>query len=53
MTALPRTALDMAATVKLGWLRSMLESSEDQGLFDLRAFEELIDRTCGHHGWGP
>ncbi|MEZ5075859.1 MAG: hypothetical protein R2725_00275 [Solirubrobacterales bacterium] len=52
VTALPRTALDMAATVKLGWLRSMLESSEDQGLFDLRAFEELIDRTCGHHGWG-
>lgn len=52
LTALPRTVLDMAALVEFGWLQRMLESSEEKDLFDLGAFEELIDRTRGHHGWG-
>lgn len=52
VTALPRTVLDMAALVEFGWLQRMLERSEEMDLFDLGAFEELIDRTRGHHGWG-
>ncbi len=31
----------------------MLERSEELKLFDLRAVESLLDRTRGHHGWGP
>lgn len=50
MTALPRTLLDLAATVRFDWLEKMLERSEEQGLFDLRAVEELLARTIGHHG---
>ena len=50
MTALPRTLLDLAATVRLAWLEKMVERSEDLGLFDLHAVEELLARTTGHHG---
>ncbi|HET6997472.1 MAG TPA: hypothetical protein VFI03_02695 [Solirubrobacterales bacterium] len=31
----------------------MLERSEELKLFDLGAVEALLDRTRGHHGWGP
>lgn len=50
VTALPRTLLDVAATVRFEWLEKMLERSEDLGLFDLGAVEELLERTVGHHG---
>jgi hypothetical protein len=50
VTALPRTLLDLAATVRFDWLEKMLERSEERGLFDLRAVEELLARTVGHHG---
>jgi very-short-patch-repair endonuclease len=30
----------------------MIERSEDLELFDLRAVEELLERTVGHHGHG-
>ncbi len=49
-TALPRTLIDLAATVRFDWLEKMVERSEDLGLFDLRAVEELLARTVGHHG---
>lgn len=49
-TALPRTLLDLAASVRFSWLEKMVECSEDLGLFDLRAVEELLARTVGHHG---
>jgi hypothetical protein len=52
VTALPRTLLDLAATVRFDWLEKMLERSEESGLFDLRAVEELLERTVGHHGHG-
>lgn len=52
MTALPRTLLDVAATVRFDWLEKMVERSEDLGLFDLRAVEDLLARTVGHHGHG-
>lgn len=49
-TALPRTLLDLAATVRFEWLEKMVERSEELRLFDLRAIEELLGRTVGHHG---
>ncbi len=52
MTALPRTLLDLAATVRFEWLEKMVERSEDLELFDLRAVEGLLARTVGHHGHG-
>jgi hypothetical protein len=50
VTALPRTLIDLAATVRFDWLEKMVERSEELGLFDLRAVEELLARTVGHHG---
>ena len=50
MTSLPRTLLDLAATVRFEWLEKMMERSEERGLFDLGAVEELLGRTVGHHG---
>lgn len=50
VTALPRTLLDLAATVRFDWLEKMVERSEELGLFELRAVEELLGRTVGHHG---
>lgn len=52
VTSLPRTLLDLAATVRFEWLEKMVERSEDLELFDLRAVEELLERTVGHHGHG-
>jgi hypothetical protein len=52
VTALPRTLLDLAATVRFDWLERMVERSEELGLFDLGAVEELLERTKGHHGHG-
>jgi len=52
VTALPRTLLDLAATVRFDWLEKMVERSEDLGLFDLRSMEDLLGRTVGHHGHG-
>jgi very-short-patch-repair endonuclease len=50
VTALPRTLLDLAASVRFDWLEKMVERSEELGLFDLRAVEDLLGRTVGHHG---
>jgi very-short-patch-repair endonuclease len=52
VTSLPRTLLDLAATVRFEWLEKMVERSEDLELFDLRAVEDLLARTVGHHGHG-
>jgi very-short-patch-repair endonuclease len=52
VTNLPRTLLDVAATVRFDWLEKMVERSEDLGFFDLRAVEDLLARTVGHHGHG-
>ena len=52
VTSLPRTLLDLAATVRFEWLEKMVERSEDLELFDLRAVEDLLERTLGHHGHG-
>lgn len=50
VTALPRTLLDLAATVRFDWLEKMVERSEELEIFDLRAVEDLLARTVGHHG---
>jgi hypothetical protein len=50
VTSLPRTFLDFAAAVRFEWLEKMVERSEELRLFDLRAIEELLARTAGHHG---
>jgi hypothetical protein len=50
VTSLARTLLDLAATIRFEWLEKMVERSEELGLFDLRAVEELLARTVGHHG---
>lgn len=50
VTSLPRTLLDLAATVRFEWLEKMVERSEDLELFDLRAVEDLLERTVGHQG---
>jgi very-short-patch-repair endonuclease len=38
--------------VRFEWLEKMVERSEDLELFDLRAVEELLERTVGHQGHG-
>lgn len=50
MTAVPRTLLDLAATVRFDWLEKMVERAEELELFDLRAVEGILARTVGHHG---
>jgi hypothetical protein len=52
VTAVPRTLLDQAAAVRPDRLQRLLERSEELRLFDLRAVEDLFERTRGHHGWG-
>lgn len=52
VTAVPRTLLDLAAAVKFEQLEKLVERSEELGLFDLRAVEDLLARTVGHHGHG-
>lgn len=52
VTAVPRTALDLAATLRPRQLQRILERAEELDLFDLRRFEALLARTTGHHGHG-
>lgn len=52
VTALPRTLLDLAAAVRFDWLERMVERSEELGLFDLGAMDDLLARTTGHPGHG-
>lgn len=52
VTALPRTLLDMAATVRPRQLERMIERSEQLGVFDLPAVDSLLGRIKGHHGCG-
>lgn len=52
VTAVPRTLLDLAAAIKFTWLERMVERAEAVQIFDLRAIEDLLARTVGHHGHG-
>lgn len=44
--------LDVAATSSPDRLDRLLERAEQDGSFDLRAFEEVLGRTVGHPGHG-
>ncbi|HKF81737.1 MAG TPA: type IV toxin-antitoxin system AbiEi family antitoxin domain-containing protein [Solirubrobacterales bacterium] len=50
VTSVSRTLLDLAATVRFDWLEKLVERSEEKEVFDLRAVEDLLARTVGHHG---
>jgi Transcriptional regulator, AbiEi antitoxin len=51
-TALPRTLVDLAATLSATRLDRVIERSEQLRLFDLGAMNELLDRVGGHPGVG-
>ncbi|MDX6590311.1 MAG: hypothetical protein QOI84_1585 [Solirubrobacterales bacterium] len=53
VTEVPRTLLDMAARLRPDRLRRLLQRSEELKLFDLPVVDDLLVRTCGHHGGGP
>jgi hypothetical protein len=50
VTALPRTLIDLAATVPFDWLAMMVERAEELRLFDLHAVDDLLNRLVGHQG---
>jgi len=52
VTAIPRTLLDLAATLNRRQLDRAVERTEELGLFDLRAIEALLLRVRGHRGCG-
>jgi hypothetical protein len=52
VTSLARTKLDLAAMLSMSRLVGVLERSEEQGIFDLGALDELLARTVGHPGHG-
>ena len=52
VTAVPRTALDLAAALRARQLMRLLERAEELQLFDLRHFQDLLARSCGHPGAG-
>jgi hypothetical protein len=51
-TSTSRTKLDLAAMLPTSRLVSVLERSEERGLFDLAALDDLLARTQGHPGRG-
>lgn len=52
VTALPRTLLDLAATLSAARLSRVIERSEEGGLFDLEAIDDLLNRAGNHPGRG-
>jgi hypothetical protein len=52
VTAVARTALDLAAALRNRQLLRLLERAEELRLFDLRDFDDLLLRTRGHRGAG-
>ncbi|MDX6595116.1 MAG: hypothetical protein QOI72_498 [Solirubrobacterales bacterium] len=52
VTSLARTKLDLAAMLSASRFERVLECSEERGIFDLGAIDELLARTVGHPGHG-
>lgn len=52
VTALPRTLLDLAASLQFGRLEKAVENAERLRLLDLRSVESLLERSVGHPGTG-
>ncbi len=50
VTSVPRTLLDLAASLHMDGLRRACREAEVQRLFDLRAVDELLGRSAGRRG---
>jgi very-short-patch-repair endonuclease/predicted transcriptional regulator of viral defense system len=50
VTSLPRTLLDLAATLTARELQRAYEAAEARGILDISAMTELLARTNGHRG---
>jgi very-short-patch-repair endonuclease len=50
VTAVARTALDLAAVVRFRTLRRVVRRSEELKVFDLADFRSVLDRNQGHRG---
>jgi hypothetical protein len=53
VTAVARTALDLAANIRFRSLRKLLRRSEELRVFDLDDFRSVLDRNRGHWGRLP
>jgi very-short-patch-repair endonuclease len=53
VTAVPRTALDLASILRFRSLRKLLWRSEELRVFDLDDFRSVLDRNRGHRGHFP
>ncbi|HEX5526237.1 MAG TPA: hypothetical protein VFX44_03440 [Solirubrobacterales bacterium] len=51
VTAVPRTALDLAAVLRFRSLRRLIRRSEELEVFDLAEFRSVLDRNRGHRGF--
>ncbi len=52
LTAVPRTLMDLAATLDATRMNRVIERAEELRLFDLRAVDALLCRAGGHRGAG-
>jgi very-short-patch-repair endonuclease len=50
VTAVARTALDLAAGVRFRTLRRVIRRAEELRVFDLKDFRSILTRNQGHHG---
>jgi predicted transcriptional regulator of viral defense system len=50
VTSLSRTILDLAVDSRERTVRRFIRQADDDKTFDLRAMEDLLDRTKGHRG---
>jgi hypothetical protein len=50
VTSVARTILDLAVTSRERTVRRFIRRADDDKTFDLRAMEDLLDRTKGHRG---
>jgi hypothetical protein len=52
VTSVPRLLMDLAIRARPEQLDRLLERTEEAGLFDLHAIEDVLDRAGGHRGRG-
>jgi very-short-patch-repair endonuclease len=52
VTSVPRLLMDLAIRSQPRHLDRLLERTEELGLFDLHAFQDILDRAGGHRGRG-
>ncbi|HVO53373.1 MAG TPA: hypothetical protein VMT37_03070 [Solirubrobacterales bacterium] len=52
VTSLARTLLDLATVLSAGALGTAIERADKQGIFDLRAIDDVLNRAGRHNGAG-